>query len=297
MKEQNKTESTNLYFGILTRIALLSNNFHEIIEMKERLDSGEINEKIKNEWRELIGDSVNHQQEIEAIKKSEENKKSLFSIYSHPFMMKFNWFYINYIHGIPERFKLIFEENINTLPHGNEIFYNSVKSHEAILSFLIKKEGIEKFKERVEMDNLFFPDKNSTKSANRALNNILSKKDLPVFETILSKEKRTELCNEIIANNGNRIGKKGEDNRLFVDITSNHKLTLMYLLGGDRPEEIVPIKYAVNSNIYSLLKSITDVDGKGTNLGKKVVPMFMCEKICPEILRDKNGDKFDKIKQ
>jgi len=117
------------------------------------------------------------------------------------------------------------------------------------------------------------------------------------FETVLSDERGIEICNEIITNKGSRAGKGGHDNRLFVEVTEKHRSTLMYLLGGARPGEVVPIRYVNQGNIFLLLQSITDVEGVGKDKGNKVVPNFMRKVICPEILRDRNGNRFKEIKQ
>jgi hypothetical protein len=121
------------------------------------------------------------------------------------------------------------------------------------------------------------------------------------FNTNLTDEQRVALCDEIISSGGYYIEKlengKTPPIKVFSDINEKHRTTLNYLLGGDKPEEITPIRYAVNSNVFLLLKYITDVDGTGINKDNKVVPNFMRTKICPKILRDKDGKKFDKIKQ
>jgi hypothetical protein len=279
---------------VQSKIAEESIVFPFIIEMKNRIDTGEdLVESIIKEWLQIRKEWLRDKLEIKALT---DNKK-LSDLYSHPTMNKFNWLFCTYIAGNIEMLKRILDNDLDTKPKGNNILENSLISHEVILSFLFEKEGLEKWKAKIKDNEYYHPENVSTKSELRVLNKYIGKKAEKVFKTNLTDKQRVALCDEIISNNGSRIGVNGQDNRLFVDISEKHRQTLMYLFGGDRPEKIVPINYAVNSNIYSLLKSITDVDGTGKNKGGKVVPNFMATKICTEILRDKDGKKFDKIKQ
>ena len=268
--------------------------FPHIIEMKNRIDNSEdLVESVISEWVQIRKEWIREKIEIKELR----DNGTTTEFYLHPTMNKCNWLYYTYIAENPEMYKRILDNDLDTKPKGNKILENSLVSHEVILSILFKNEGLEKWKAKIEDNNYFHPEKVSTKSELRILNKFVANTTEKVFKTNLNYEQRKVLCDEIISNNGSKIGTKREDNRLFVDITEKHRPTLMYLLGGARPEKIEPIKYAVNSNIYLLLKSITNVDGTGKNKGEKVVPNFMKTKICPEILRDKDGKKFDKIKQ
>jgi hypothetical protein len=123
----------------------------------------------------------------------------------------------------------------------------------------------------------------------------IENKSSEIFKTKLSDKERSELCDDIIANNGSRTVKKGEDNRLFVEALEKHRPTLMYLLGGNYPEKIESMKVVVIANLYALLKEKTDVDGEGKNANKKVVPEFM-KRFCIEHFRNSAGKRIKAIK-
>jgi len=111
------------------------------------------------------------------------------------------------------------------------------------------------------------------------------------FKTNLTDNERQELCNRIIVNKG--AERKGEL-PLFKDIFEIHKLTLHYLLGGERPENIVPIKIPSHRRIYDLLKSISK-EPHPYMKGEFCVPDFVKTNICSELLRNKNGLPFEEL--
>lgn len=116
--------------------------------------------------------------------------------------------------------------------------------------------------------------------------------ELQVFKTTLDDRQRKELCDYIIKNNGHKKADlKGEDTALFIDIKEQHRATLNYLLGGERPEPITPpIKIHSTAKIYSLLNSISL--HKDDRTKKIIVPDFVRNTIGKEILRDRNGDEL-----
>lgn len=131
-----------------------------IIEMKKRIEKGDIEQNIANELDRLRYLNKEFPQ--------------------HPPTKELIWLLVNYIFGNLKRLKTIIEKDIETKPK-NEYFLNIVKSYELIISFMLDKGLIdsEKLKEEIEIFKIGFPDDKATKFAERALNNYLSKKTPP----------------------------------------------------------------------------------------------------------------------
>jgi hypothetical protein len=167
-------------------VAKLSNDLTDIIAMKNRIENGYIEDNVIKEWLDIRKEFVNCKAEL---KEMLENKEILFR---HPTVVKLNWLMVNYIYGNVERLKRIVENDIDTLPKNNEILYNSIDSQFNLIDFLIKKDGIEKWKDRIEKDNLLFPESNSTKAANTAFNRINEDKKTKTLPIIVALEKQKE---------------------------------------------------------------------------------------------------------
>ena len=125
-----------------------------------------------------------------------------------------------------------------------------------------------------------------------------------IFLTKLNEKEQLIKCDEIINKKGfvteqvyNGFGDKGTtiETKVFEDVKEKHRPTVMYLLGGDYPDEVETMKVAVIANLSALLKQITDVDGTGKDIGKKVVPEFM-KRFCIEHLRNSKGGLIKAIK-
>jgi len=125
-----------------------------------------------------------------------------------------------------------------------------------------------------------------------------------IFLTNLNEEERLKKCNEIINKNGFVTeqlyvgsGDKGitVEKKVFKNITEKQRPTLMYILGGNYPDEVKMIEVAVIANLSELLKQITNVDGTGKNIRNKVVPEFM-KRFCIEYLRNSKGGLIKAIK-
>jgi len=287
MNDVQKIEIVDLNIQLIKEFANLACKLPSVVEFKTRVEEGDdilINEflKLRKEWAKT---KIN----------MSANKKTKYELELHA---KAFWI-LDYLYKRPEKLKLIIEHDIDTLPKGNSILYNSVKSQEELLSFLVEKEGIEKHKERIEIDNQFFPDENSTKSANNALNKIITENkttiDERIFKTKLSENEREARCNEIIADNGGKIV-KGIDNRLFVEAKEEHRPIIMYLLGGKYPTDIKSLQVVTITKLHALLHEITDVDGEGKDKGNKVIPGFI-KRFCIEHIRDKSGNPIKNIKR
>ena len=167
-------------------VAKLSNDLTDIIAMKNRIENGYIEDNILKEWLDIRKEFVNCKAEL---KEMLENKEILFR---HPTVAKLNWLMVNYIYGNVERLKHIVENDIDTFPKNNEILYNSIDSQFNLIDFLIKKDGIEKWKDRIEKDNLLFPESNSTKSANHAFNRNNDDKKTKTLPIIVALNKQKE---------------------------------------------------------------------------------------------------------
>ena len=111
------------------------------------------------------------------------------------------------------------------------------------------------------------------------------------FKTTLTDDERLELCNKIISNNG---ADRKNGAIIFKDIEEEHKTTLLYLIGGDRPEEIKPIKINSHRKVYELLLSISD-EPHPYKPKTKCVPDFIKSEFCPELLRNKDGKSFEML--
>lgn len=108
------------------------------------------------------------------------------------------------------------------------------------------------------------------------------------FETTLSDPERSKLCNDLITEAGSDIQKY---NKRFIGKID--RPTLLYLLGGDRPEKIIKIQMAgAHQNVYDLLLSISKHKNRD---GGTCLPNFVKNKFCPTILLDKTGKDIKQL--
>lgn len=135
-----------------------------ILEMKERIENGDIELNIIKEWEGL------------------RNENNMFPQY--PPLGKLSWLLVNYIFGKLQRMKAILESDIKTKPIGS-IFLNSVKSQEAIIFYMLDKGllDIVSYKEEIEICKIGFPDDKVIKFSERALNKYQISKNPPPEQT------------------------------------------------------------------------------------------------------------------
>lgn len=108
------------------------------------------------------------------------------------------------------------------------------------------------------------------------------------FITNLSNTERETLCNDLI---NEAKSDKPKYQKCFIGKID--RPTLMYLLGGERPEKIIKIQMSGrHQNIHGLLIGISDHKNKN---GGTCLPNFVKKKFCPEILLDKSGNDIKQL--
>lgn len=122
-----------------------------IAEMKARIENGDVEVNLIKEWDRI----------------SEEYRKWP----QYPPIGKLFWILVNYFFGKPERLKYLIEHNIETQPIGS-VFLNSVRSHEAIIAYMLDNSLLDydSFKDEIEILKIGFPDNKVVKFSERAIN-------------------------------------------------------------------------------------------------------------------------------
>jgi len=195
--------------------------------------------------------------------------------------------------------KRILDNDLDTKPKGNKILENSLISHDVILSFLFENEGFEKWEAKIIDNEYYHPEKVSTKSELRFLNKFIANTLKNDFKTNLNDEQRKALCDEIISNDGSYNDKMANGKqykiKTFVDLEEKHKPTLMYLLGGTKPDKIDKIKMTTHQKVYDLLYQYST----HTNIkGEKCLPDFLTKSknnICSKTLLNSKGGEITKL--
>lgn len=170
---------------------------------------------------------------------------------------------------------------IHSCNEGSEKHDEAIKVFIAMVDNEIKK--LESFQRAGILKNISEHQEISTKS-DLSDNQSETKR----FETILSDVERLELCNKIITESASG---KPDYNKTFIGNIDVH--TLMYLLGGNKPKEIVKIRMTTHQKVYDLLLSISNHKFKE----KTCVPNFVKRTICPAVLLTKNGNTIKRLNE
>jgi len=121
------------------------------------------------------------------------------------------------------------------------------------------------------------------------LKNLSNQPELKKFKTKLDDTERLELCDKLISESLSDMPKY---DKIFIGKID--KPTLLYLLGGKRPEKIKKIQMAGrHQNVYNLLLEISAHKFKD----KIYIPNFVKHKICPEVLLNKTGDPILRLNE
>lgn len=235
--EDNKlldsTENNELFevqINYMTEVARISNNFPDIIDMKRRIEDGNVDENVIKEWLILRKERDDCSEELKEMREKKEN------VYKHPFLRKFSWLMVNYIYGKPKRLNRILEYDINTQPKDEEILYNSIKSQKKFISVAIKNEGVEKWKDKIEIDRLLFPNDKAAITAELALNNILSKATIaqPITGNKKLKQNQNQLLTKLTDLQRERLYDLLVENEFIAETTD--KKGFIWAFGGKNEE-------------------------------------------------------------
>jgi len=220
-----------------------------ILEMKVRIQNGDVEFNILKEWRRL------------------RVEYNMFPQY--PPLGKLHWLLVNYIFGKPKRLKAIIESDINTKPIG-DIFLNSVKSQEAIIFYMLDKGllDIVNFKEEIEIFKIGFPDDKVVKFSERALIKYLisrtTSKTPPIIRSFTTDQLK-QLYTGLTAGG-------------FLTIDTDRK-AFDYVFGAcDKPKDFKGLNWLQGRQyLRELLTPIKHPDVKIADLERAVPLYFICK--------------------
>lgn len=205
-------------------------NEPHILELKQRLETGNIEENITKELNRLR----------ELKQKFPQN----------PPIDEIIYISVNYIFGNLKRLQAILAGNIRTQPIG-DIFLNSVQSHERVISYMLDKKliDLDKFKQEIEIFKIGFPDDKVTKFSERALNNYLAKTTItttspippPHFTGTLTQEQLNKLYTGLTTAGYLPTDSTGGDYKAFVYIFA----------GKGEPEDFKPLKWEKSKGLLA----------------------------------------------